>query len=185
MAPGDGEESDRYKRGRRAGGCEDGDGEDGPDKRCRIAGADGESGDDGTGDYSISGDEADGDCAGEDLIYYYSDDDEEAEVGASAIQRDEKRYVVLIEDDVHDRQGEDTRRSPRCCPSRRASPPPCCGTSGGGKTRLKGGPADPAPPLRSCGGCDACVLLLRAGTCACAARARPVHVAYAACAVLW
>ncbi|KAG2564005.1 probable E3 ubiquitin-protein ligase ARI5 [Panicum virgatum] len=108
MAPGDGEESDRYKRGRRAGGCEDGDGEDGPDKRCRIAGADGESGDDGTGDYSISGDEADGDCAGEDLIYYYSDDDEEAEVGASAIQRDERRYVVLGEDDLHDRQAKDT-----------------------------------------------------------------------------
>ncbi|RLM69367.1 hypothetical protein C2845_PM17G14560 [Panicum miliaceum] len=107
MAPGDGEEGGHYKRGRGAGDCKDDDGENGPDKRCRVAaGSACADGEDGTGDYyNISGD---GDGTGEDLIYYYSDDDEEAEVGVSTIQRDERRYVVLSEDDVRDRQGKDT-----------------------------------------------------------------------------
>ncbi|PUZ45743.1 hypothetical protein GQ55_8G249500 [Panicum hallii var. hallii] len=115
MARGDGEEGGHCKRGRGAGDCKDNDdGENGPDKRCRVAAGstcdDGEAGDDGTGDYNISGDETDGDGDGndEDLIYYYSDDDEEAEVGASTIRCDDKRYVVLSEDDVHDRQAKDT-----------------------------------------------------------------------------
>ena len=97
------------------GGCvrkkrstDDGDGENGPRKRYRIAAAstvdNGQTGDD-TGHYIINADEIDdnGDCTGEDLIYYYSDDDAETEVDdANAVEPAEQRYIVLSQVDYDD-----------------------------------------------------------------------------------
>ncbi|CAD6255876.1 unnamed protein product [Miscanthus lutarioriparius] len=85
---------------------DDGDGENGPRKRCRIAAAstvdNGQTGDN-TGHYIINADEIDdnGNCTGEDLVYYYSDDDAETEVDdANAVEPAEERYIVLSQDDI-------------------------------------------------------------------------------------